>query len=83
MYGLPMVRPLVSNWCRSSQNVTGAKIRIISTSTNRKKTKIQNQWLHTNYDRKRHADVNRSTGGMFFALSTVAAGVSVFIMGKG
>ena len=74
-----MIRPLLptrgfSRTCRS-----------ISTGNRRNKTKIQNEWLHThtNYDRKRHADVNRSTGGIFFVLSTAAAGVSIFIMGKG
>mmetsp|Transcript_13905 Transcript_13905/g.32387 ORF Transcript_13905/g.32387 Transcript_13905/m.32387 type:complete len:84 (-) Transcript_13905:1589-1840(-) len=83
MFCLPVVRPLISTWSRHSQNVATTRIRIISTSTNRKKTKIRNQWLHTNYDRKRHADVNRSTGGIFFVISTAAAGISIFIMGKG
>ena len=79
---LPLARKTIARY-PASRGVAMSAIRNISTSNNRKKTKMQNQWLHANYDRKRHASVNRSTGGIFFLLSTVAAGASIYVMGKG
>mmetsp|Transcript_5757 Transcript_5757/g.11863 ORF Transcript_5757/g.11863 Transcript_5757/m.11863 type:complete len:83 (+) Transcript_5757:227-475(+) len=79
---LPLIRPLVSSRCPVSCGVAMKSIRNIS-NNNRNKTKLQNQWMHANYDRKRHASVNRYTGGFFFVISTVAAGVSIYVMGKG
>jgi hypothetical protein len=79
---MPLIRPLIYARYPASHGVATRAIRNISTRNRRNKTKIQNQWLHTNYDRKRHADVNRSTGGIFFVISTVAAGVSIYVMGK-
>jgi hypothetical protein len=83
MSGLPLIRPLVAARHNASHGMATRAIRNISASTRRKKTKIENQWLHTGYDRQRHAAVNRSTGSFFFVLSSVATGVSVYIMGKG
>mmetsp|Transcript_6754 Transcript_6754/g.16479 ORF Transcript_6754/g.16479 Transcript_6754/m.16479 type:complete len:83 (-) Transcript_6754:1254-1502(-) len=79
---LRLIRPLVSARCPVSRGVAMKSIRNIS-NNHRNKTKLQNQWMHANYDRKRHTNVNRYTGGIFFVISTVAGGVSIYIMGRG
>ena len=49
----------------------------------------RNPWLnhkstdtYTNYSRNRHSDINRSTGAIFFIVSSLAATSSIFIMGS-
>mmetsp|Transcript_9499 Transcript_9499/g.28321 ORF Transcript_9499/g.28321 Transcript_9499/m.28321 type:complete len:103 (-) Transcript_9499:1590-1898(-) len=51
-------------------------------SASNRRAKIENQWLHRGYDRRRHSDINRSTGRYFFAFTTLASAVSIFIMGN-
>ncbi|VEU40940.1 unnamed protein product [Pseudo-nitzschia multistriata] len=51
-------------------------------SAHNRGSKRQNQWLHTGYDRRRHSDVNRSTGRFFFAMTTMASAISIFVMGN-
>lgn len=82
MSPLPLMRPILSRF-PTSRDIAMKGIRGISTNGNRKNKKIQNQWMHADYDRKRHASVNRSTGGAFFVVSTVAGVASIYIMGKG
>mmetsp|Transcript_10903 Transcript_10903/g.23099 ORF Transcript_10903/g.23099 Transcript_10903/m.23099 type:complete len:82 (-) Transcript_10903:1331-1576(-) len=77
---LAFVRPIIYARHPAYHGSASRAIRKNFATNNRRKN--QNQWLHAKYDRKRHADVNRSTGGIFFVTTTVAAGVSVYIMGK-
>mmetsp|Transcript_1007 Transcript_1007/g.2328 ORF Transcript_1007/g.2328 Transcript_1007/m.2328 type:complete len:125 (+) Transcript_1007:230-604(+) len=58
--------------------------RNFSASSNRRRTNRnpkKNQWMHTGYDRRRHSDVNRSTGRFFFFVTTMASAISIFVMG--
>mmetsp|Transcript_41707 Transcript_41707/g.46560 ORF Transcript_41707/g.46560 Transcript_41707/m.46560 type:complete len:111 (+) Transcript_41707:86-418(+) len=44
----------------------------------------QNSWLndHTNYNRNRHSNVNRSTGTVFLVITSVSSVAAIIIMGK-
>ena len=58
--------------------------RNFSARSNRRRTNTnpkKNQWMHTGYDRRRHSDVNRSTGRFFFFMTTLASALSIFVMG--
>jgi hypothetical protein len=56
--------------------------RSLSSSSSRRGRRDNSPWLHTGYNRNRHANVNRATGSIFFVLTAVAGGVGTMLMSR-